>query len=67
MTMLNSTKWLLMAEIKNERNGGDYPTTLVSALESVLGGYNPDFWGIILAPHHWPLNQAQIWFICLHV
>ena len=40
--MLNSTKWLLMAEVVNEVDGGDSPTTLGSALESVLGGYNPD-------------------------
>lgn len=40
--MLGSTKWLLIAEINNEADGGDKPATLGSALESVRSGYNPD-------------------------
>ena len=36
------TKRLLMAEIDNEKDGGASPTTLASALDSVLQGYNPD-------------------------
>ena len=40
--MLDGTKWLLIAEINNEADGGESPTTVLSALESVRGGYNPD-------------------------
>lgn len=40
--MLNGTKWLLIAEINNEADGGESPATVLSALESVRGGYNPD-------------------------
>ena len=40
--MLNTTKWTFIAEINNEVNGGDSPSTLRSALESVEFGYNPD-------------------------
>lgn len=40
--MLDGTKWLLIAEINNEADGGESPATLLSALESVRGGYSPD-------------------------
>lgn len=40
--MLDGTKWLLIAEINNETDGGESPATVRSALESVRGGYNPD-------------------------
>jgi hypothetical protein len=40
--MLDGTKWLLIAEINNEADGGESPATVRSALESVRGGYNPD-------------------------
>jgi len=40
--MLAGTKWLLIAEINNEADGGESPATVRSALESVRGGYNPD-------------------------
>ena len=40
--MLAGTKWLFIAEINNEANGGESPATVLSALESVRGGYNPD-------------------------
>ena|SRR5438552_3598512 len=40
--MLDGTKWLLIAEINNESQGGESPATIQSALESVRGGYNPD-------------------------
>ena len=40
--MLDGTKWLLIGEINNEADGGDSPATVLSALESVRGGYNPD-------------------------
>lgn len=40
--MLDGTKWLLIAEINNEADGGESPTTVLSVLESVRGGYNPD-------------------------
>ena len=32
--MLNGTKWLLIAEINNEADGGESPATVLSALES---------------------------------
>lgn len=40
--MLAATRWLFMAEIDNEADGGDSPATLGSALESLESGYNPD-------------------------
>jgi len=40
--MLDGTKWLLIAEINNEAEGGESPATVLSALESVRGGYSPD-------------------------
>jgi hypothetical protein len=40
--MLDGTKWLLIAEINNEADGGESPATVRSALESVRGGYSPD-------------------------
>lgn len=40
--MLEGTKWLLIAEIENEADGGVSPATLGSALDSVDQGYCPD-------------------------
>ena len=40
--MLDGTRWLLIAEINNEADGGESPATVLSALESVRSGYNPD-------------------------
>lgn len=40
--MLAGTKWILIAEINNEADGGESPATIRSALESVRSGYNPD-------------------------
>lgn len=40
--MLAATRWLFMAEIENEVDGGVSPATLGSALESLEIGYNPD-------------------------
>lgn len=40
--MLEATRWLVIAEINNEADGGESPATVLSALESVRSGYNSD-------------------------
>jgi hypothetical protein len=43
VVMLDGTKWLLMAEIENDRESADIDdVTLGLCLESVQGGYSPD-------------------------